>query len=186
MPTRQYFKIYLMILSLVIFISNTFALPFSHCTDIGSKKTFQKKSELIVLIEVKNIQETTDAKYQEFIASQYVKGYIATCKILDTFKGKYNNKNINIFSFRDTAGVPLWTAFPIPFSLNKKIYYFLFLKKDKDGEYIPVTGHRAGEGSCIMVLKKINYISDYLKERLEKKKLRKEKNKLRKEKNKEK
>ncbi len=165
----------------VTYISNIFALPFSHCTDFNAKNFFREKSDLIVLVEIKSKEEITNNKNIKDLSytNKYTKQYIATCKILETFKGQYNKRNINIFFYRDYHGLS-FNQFPIPFSLNKKIYYILFLKKDTDGEYIPVTGHKAGEGSCIMVLKKISNIPDRIKEikeRVEKKKLRKEKNK---------
>jgi hypothetical protein len=112
---------------------------------------FQKQSDYILLLSVSNIVELTDIP-EEFIRL-YNGGeysiFTANCYVRSCFKGDLNTNMISITFAQDPGGRPGFNGIvPVPFyeelclPEKRRTAYLAYLKKDSNGNYVPLTGHQ--------------------------------------------
>ncbi len=136
----KHFKIHLILLLLTFNITHTFA---EVVEDLKSDK-IKNETELILFVKVQKVKATQDEKYQEFLTDKNIKGNIASCEVMYVLKGDYSKSKINLF-FLKSLEDKINDFNPAPFIAT--LDFLVYLKKDKNDEYIPVHGHRNGEKS---------------------------------------
>lgn len=112
---------------------------------------FQKQSDYILLLSVSNIVELTDIP-DEFIklcnGGEY-SVFTANCYVRSCFKGNLNTNMISITFIQHPDGRPGFNGIvPVPFyeelclPEKRRTAYLAYLKKDSNGNYIPLTGRQ--------------------------------------------
>lgn len=106
-----------------------------------SHSELHEKSDVILLLEVSDIQKS-DKKTDKYPDPDFYQGYVAKCKVLSVLKGAHDKKELSIDFFQHPDGRPGFNgAIPAPLSLDKRVIYLAYLKRDGQENLVPVTGH---------------------------------------------
>lgn len=112
---------------------------------------FQKQSDYILLLSVSNIVELTDipAGFVRLHNGGEYSVFTANCYVRSCFKGDLNTNMISITFVQDPGGRPGFNGIlPAPFyeelclPEKRRTGYLAYLKKDSNGNFVPLTGHQ--------------------------------------------
>lgn len=149
------------ILTLFLFLSLSH-YSFSRALNWMTFEDMQKKADLIVIVRPIAQKETDERKKLNDLSSStndlglVVMGVETTFKCLCIFKGKLVNiKNTFVLHHYKLQNLtspimngPCFIEFEIKKDSRKT--FLMFLKKEKDGRYAPVTGQQDPKGNAII------------------------------------
>lgn len=112
----------------------------SRPIELLTYQELQDQADVVLVLKVETIT-AREPKPREMVDTNFYRCYMAECKVLSVLKGSLEQKVLSIPFFQHPQGLPGFNgAVAAPFSLEDGITFLAFMKRDRKGQLIPVTG----------------------------------------------
>ena len=116
-----------------------------------------QSADTVVVLEVVGIDLAPEKPAAHGIAATY-QAYRARCRVLGVLKGDAPPQEVSLLFFQHADGRPGFNGvIPAPFSRDKRLEYLAYLRREKPGGWVPVTGHEDAGLSIKALMKNLDY-----------------------------
>ncbi len=107
---------------------------------VWSYQQLYTNADLVAVLSVESVSVSSAVSTNNPYPGQY-SNYVARCRVQWVFKGDPALRAVDVPFFQHPTGMPGFNgAMPAPFTGNPTIDYLVFLKRDKQGGWVPVAG----------------------------------------------
>jgi hypothetical protein len=116
-----------------------------------------QSADAVLVLAVLDIEMAQEKPAAYGIADTY-QAYRARCRVLGVLKGDALPQEVSLLFFQHADGRPGFNGvIAAPFSRDKRLEFLAYLRREKSGGWVPVTGHEDAGLSIKAVMKNLDY-----------------------------